>query len=148
MDGRRSGRGFFSYALTWDDQSYIEAYLRVAVQSGLPPIAVLLNDPDHKEWTELDFKLAKAYELRKTYGDIPPWIDRSERVSFDAKSFISKSAAAVERAQHRDQVNSSKQGNSPKFGKRYYAVPRTVDEGPMPTMQEWLEDQRRLNGET
>lgn len=142
MDGSGSGREFFSYALTWDDQSYIEPYLKVAVSIGHPPTAVILNDPDHKEWTALDYKLAKAYELRQSFGDIPPWIDRSERVAFDVKTFVSKSAAAVERRQESD---SNKKG-AKNFGKRYYAVPRTVDEGPLPTMQEYLEEQKRLNG--
>jgi hypothetical protein len=143
MDRPDSGRGFFSYALTWDDQSYIEPYLKVAVQIGHPPTAVILNDPSHTEWTSLDYKLAKAYELRQSYGDIPPWIDRSERVAFDVKTFVSKSAAAVERKQDSD----SKKKNLKAFGRRYYATPRTIDEGPLPTMQEYLEEQRRLNGE-
>jgi len=147
MDGSGSGRGFFSYALTWPSESYIESYLKVAIQSGLPPIAVIMNDPTHKEWTVLDLKLAKAYELRQSYGDIPPWIDRSDRVHFDTKSFISGSGAAIERAQAAEQKKAQTGRGNPTFGKRWYAVPVTKDGGPMPTMREWLEDQRRLNGE-
>lgn len=138
MDRQRTGRRFFSYALTWDDQSYIEPYLKVAVEIGHPPSAVILNDPTRTKWTTLDYKLAKAYQLRQTYGDIPPWIDRSERVAWDAKTFISKSAAAVERKQDKQK--------KPVPGMRYYAVPRTTDGGPMPTMKEFFEDLKRLNG--
>lgn len=137
MDGWHSGRRFFSYALTWDDQSYIEPYLEVAVQLGQPPTAVILNDPSHTEWTPIDYKLAKAHTLRKTYGDVPPWIDRSDRVSWDVKTFTSRSAAAIEKKQ------ASEKKQVP--GRRYYAVPRTVDGGPLPTMQEFLEEQQRLN---
>ena len=102
---------------------------------------MLLNKPEQTQWTSLDYKLIKAYHLRQTYGDIPPWIDRSERVSFDVKSFVSKSAAAVEKKQDAD----SNKKNTKFFGKRYYAVPRTVDDGPMPTMEEFFEEQKRLN---
>lgn len=140
MDGRDSGREFFSYALTWEDQSYIEPYLKVAVQSGLPPRAILLNDPTIKEWAPIDIKLAKAYELRQTYGDIPPWIDRSDRVQFEARTFVSKSAAAIERKQDQD----SKKKSRP--GVRYYAVPKVVDGGPMPTMAEYYEELARKEG--
>lgn len=147
MDGLHSGRGFFSYALTWQDQSYIEPYLKAAAQAGQPPIAMILEDPSHKEWTAMDYRLAKAYELRLTYGDIPPWIDRSDRVSFEARSFISRSAAAVERKQHADEEKTQKRNAKPVFGKRYYAVPVIPDGGPMPTMQEWVEETRRKEGE-
>ena len=143
MDGLHSGRGFFSYALTWDDQQYIEPYLKVAVQIGQPPRAVILNDPSITEWTALDYRLAKAYELRQTYGVYPPWIDRSERVAFDVKTFIYKSAAAVERKQQTEQ---NRKGYKPVPGKRYYAVPRTIDDGPMPTMEEYYEERKRLLG--
>jgi hypothetical protein len=89
----------------------------------------------------MDLRLAKAYELRQTYGEIPPWIDRSDRVAFDVSVFTSNSAAALERRQERDS-----KGNSKNFGRRYSLVPRTKDGGPMPTMQEWLEEQQRKQG--
>ena len=105
---------------------------------------MILGDSSIKEWTSLDYRLVKAYELRQTYGTFPPWIDRSERVAFDAKTFVSKSAAAIERKQDSD---SNRKGNAKSmFGKRYYAIPRTTDDGPMPTMAEFYEEQRRLNG--
>ena len=138
MDRLGAGRGFFSYALTWDDQSYVEQYLKFAVDIGHPPTAVILNDPTHTKWTALDYRLAKAYQLRQSYGEVPPWIDRSDRVAWDAKTFISKSAAAIERKQDKQK--------KPVPGMRYYAVPRTVDDGPMPTMREYFDDLKRLNG--
>ncbi len=128
--------------MTWDDQSYVEPYLKVALQIGHPPTAVILNDPSRTEWTSLDYKLAKAYELRQSFGDIPPWIDQSDRVSFDVKTFTSKSAAAIERKQ---ELDGNKKG-SKFFGRRYYAVPRVIDDGQMPTMLEYLEERKRLNG--
>lgn len=104
---------------------------------------MILNDPSLKDWTWLDLRLIKAYELRLTYGDTPPWIDRSDRVSFDVKTFVSKSAAAVERKQGQDEKAA---GKTPQYGKRYYAVPRVNDGGPMPTMEEYFEDQKRKQG--
>lgn len=100
---------------------------------------MILSDPTHTEWNALDYKLAKAYELRQTYGDIPPWIDRSERVNWDVKTFTSRSSAAIERKQDKEKKKVP--------GRRYYAVPRVNDGGPMPTMKEYYEELNRLNSE-
>ena len=115
--------------------------LKAAVEIGHPPTAVLLNDPSRKEWTAFDYKLIKAYHLRQTYGDVPPWIDRSERVSWNVKTFTSRSGAAIEKKQEAD----GNKKNTKFYGRRYYAVPEVVDGGPMPTMAEYYEEQKRLN---
>lgn len=76
---------------------------------------------------------------------MPPWIDRSDRVSFDVKTFVSKSAAAVERKQAADE---KAQGKAPAYGKRYYPEARVIDGGKMPTMKEFYEDLQRKQGDS
>jgi len=74
-------------------------------------------------------------------GQFPIWLDQSPRVIFEAKSYISRSEAAIERAQ-------KNQSNSDIPGQRWYAVPRVGDGGQMPTMREYLDEQARKRGDT
>lgn len=90
-----------------------------------------------------DYRLIKAYHiLDEWYRDgVPLWWDESERVTFDVKARVSKSRAAVERAQEKD---SKKKKSSP--GKYFVAEPRTMDGGPMPTRSEWVEEENKKQG--
>lgn len=110
----------------------------------LPPVGVILNDPTHKEWTSLDLRLAKAYHIREDFlvGNIPVYLDQSDRVVFDVKTVVSKSRAAMSRWEERQ--SKSKNKNPGLMG---YPVPRTTDGGPMPTLEEWLEEQAKKKGE-
>lgn len=112
--------------------------MKAAVKSGQPPLAVIFNDPEHKKWDAWDFKLFKAhYILKDWYRDgIPIWWDESDRVTFDAKARISKSRAAVERAQEADGKKKSKS-----YGRYFVTEPRVMDGGEMPTRDEWLQEQ-------
>lgn len=105
-------------------------------------MAVILDDESHDKWTIWDYRLFKAhYILQDWYRDgIPVWWDESERVTFDAKARISKSRAAIERAQE----NESKKKNK-SFGQYFIAEPRVMDGGELPTREEWLEEQSRKN---
>lgn len=106
---------------------------------GLPPLAVIGEDPAHKDWTQWDYRLLKAYELyndMKNNQGFPMYWDRSDRVRFDIESYTSKSKAALDRAE--EQASKSKAKN---HGKILYAVPKTIDGGPLPTLEEFLEDQ-------
>ena len=116
--------------------------MKAAVEAGLPPTAVVLNDASHKEWTEWDFKLLKAHHLvQDWYRDgIPIWWDESDRVTFDAKARVSKSRAAIERAQEA----ASKAGKSSP-GRYFIAEPRVMDGGELPTRDEWLDEQAAKN---
>jgi hypothetical protein len=80
--------------------------------------------------------------LQDWYRDgIPVWWDESQRVDFDAEPRISKSRAAIERAQER--ASSAK--NSKSIPGRYYvAKPVLIDGDEMPTREEWLEEQQEL----
>lgn len=90
-----------------------------------------------------DYRLIKAhYILEDWYRDgVPLWWDESDRVTFDAKARISKSRAAIERAQ---EAESKKKKSTP--GRYFIAEPRVMDGGELPTRQEWLEEQEKKKG--
>lgn len=117
--------------------------IKASIEIGHPPIAVIFNDPSHKDWGVWDYKLIKAYFiLQDWYRDgIPIWWDESERVTFDAKPRTSKSRAAIERAQ-----DAASKKKKPASGLYFVAEPRVMDGGDMPTKAEWLEEQARLSG--
>jgi hypothetical protein len=80
--------------------------------------------------------------LRDWYRDgIPIWWDESERVAFDVKSRVSKSRAAIERAQE----NASK-NKKPVHGRYFVAEPKVIDGGELPTREEWAEEQAKKSG--
>lgn len=96
------------------------------------------NDPEAK-WTQWDYKLVKALEIYDNMmagGSFPFYIDRSDRVRFEVKSLVSKSKAVLDRAEER--ASNSKSKN---YGKILYAVPETIDGGPLPTLEEFLAEQ-------
>lgn len=78
--------------------------------------------------------------MQDWYRDgIPVWWDESERVTFNAKPRISKSRAAIERAQE----SASKNSKKPVPGRYFIAEPVVTDGGDFPTRDEWLEEQAR-----
>lgn len=105
---------------------------------------MIFSDPSHKEWTVWDYRLIKAhYILQDWYRDgIPVWWDESDRVTFDAKPRVSKSRAAVERAQEKDSKKKSKS-----HGVYYVTEPRLMEGEEMPTREEWLEEQEKKKAE-
>lgn len=111
---------------------------------------MIFNDPDHKEWTRWDYKIANAHHLLEHYEveGWPVWLDTSPRVAFDVKERVSRSAAALEKKQFEEQKalqkrqEKNKDAHAP-FGRKFYAVPKTIDGGPMPTKREWLEAQSK-----
>ena len=109
--------------------------LKAAVYSGQPPLAVIFNDTSHDTWTELDYKLFKAhYILEDWYRDgIPLWWDESEKVTFNVKARVSKSRAAIERAQEKEKKKTP--------GKYYIAEPVPMGGGKLPSREDWLEEQ-------
>ena len=91
-----------------------------------------------------DYRLVKAhFILEEWYRDgIPIWWDESDRVTFDAVARVSKSRAAVERAQE----SAGGKGKKPVPGRYFVAEPRLIDGEDMPTRSEWLEEQERKAG--
>lgn len=120
--------------------------IRAAVRSGLPPLAVILEEPG-RDWTRWDFRLVKAYQIRKDMmngSGVPIYWDRSDRVQFDVGVSFSKSRAALDRAEEREREAK----NAPKsYGKAFYPIPITTDGGPLPTLEEWLEEQEKKRAE-
>jgi hypothetical protein len=118
--------------------------LKAAVASGQPPTAVIFSDPSHTKWTMWDYRLLKAHFLIEDwYRDgIPIWWDESDRVAFTAKGRISKSRAAIERAQE-----ASTKGNKKAVPGRYFiAEPQVTDGGTLPTRDEWIQEQSQKTG--
>lgn len=91
-----------------------------------------------------DYRMVKAhFMLEDWYRDgIPIWWDESDRVTFDAKPRISKSRAAVERAQE----SASGKNKKPVHGRYFVAEPRLIEGDEMPTRAEWIEEQERKSG--
>jgi hypothetical protein len=90
-----------------------------------------------------DYRLLKAhYILQEWYRDgIPIWWDESERVNFEVVSRVSKSRAAIERAQ--DKAGKAK---TPVHGRYFVAEPHVLGGGEFPTREEWLEEQAKKRG--
>lgn len=115
--------------------------MRAAVKASRPPLSFILEDPGHKEYTVWDMRLVKGLELyedMRSGTGVPIYWDRSDRVVFEAESYTSKSQAALDRAEEKAQNSKSKN-----YGKRFYAVPKTTDGGPLPTLEEFLEEQEK-----
>ena len=82
------------------------------------------------------------YILDDWYRDgIPIWWDESERVNFEAVSRVSKSRAAIERAQ--EKAGKSK---TTMHGRYFVAEPKVLGGGELPTRDEWLEEQAKKRG--
>lgn len=62
-------------------------------------------------------------------------------MTFDAKARVSKSRAAIERAQEAEGKKKNKT-----HGRYFIAEPRVMDGGEMPTRDEWLEEQEQKRG--
>jgi hypothetical protein len=88
-----------------------------------------------------DYRLFKAYYiLQDWYRDgVPIWWDESDRVTFDAVGRVSKSRAAIERAQDASTAN----GKKAVPGRYFIAEPRVMDGGELPTREEWLDEQSK-----
>jgi hypothetical protein len=143
VDGRGSARGFLSQVLIWDDHAWLVPRIRAALDAGVPPTAIILRDPGRKEYGAWDLKLAAAYHIYSDMlrGSVPVYWDESDRVTFDVKVGKSKSRAAIERREEADS-----KGKKDTKGLYYYAVPRTIDGGPLPTLDEWHEERLRKAG--
>jgi hypothetical protein len=104
---------------------------------------MIFNDPSHKEWTVWDYKLYKAYFMKEDwYRDgIPVWWDESDRVAFDAEPRISKSRAAIEKAQEK-----ASKAKTQTHGRYYIAKPRVIGGGELPTRDEWIQEQEIKSG--
>lgn len=89
-------------------------------------------------------QLLKAYHFAESFvrEGVPVWWDESDDVMFDVEKKISRSRAAVTRAEK------SESGNDKEVppGRYYIPVPRTMGGKPMPTFDDWVKDQGRKSG--
>ena len=109
--------------------------IRAAVDSGRPPLELLLDEPDRPR-SKWDGKLIKALYLAEAYEveGHPIWVEESPDITFVAKSKIIRSQAVVERAQEAE----GKKKNPPK-GRRFYAEAVLAEGATWPTRKAWLE---------
>lgn len=133
--------------MIWDDHAWVVPRIKAALAAQVPPSAILLRDPAHREYDEWDLKLVAAYHIYKDLlrGSVPVYWDESSRVTFDVKVGLSKSQAAVDRKQAQDQKAADK-SPATLYGRYYYAVPRVTDGGALPTLEEWLEEKAAMKG--
>lgn len=104
---------------------------------------MIFSDPAHTAYDFWDLRLLQAYYFAQdfTRDGMPVWWDESVDVNFEVKRKVSRSRAAVERAQAADSKRKAK-GE----GVYYVPVPKGLGGKPMPTFEEWAEEQSRLAG--
>jgi hypothetical protein len=127
----------------WDDHAWLVPRIRAALDAKVPPSAIILRDPEHTEYDAWDLKMVAAYHVYNDMmrGSIPIYWDESDRVAFDVKTGVSKSKAALDR---KEEQESKKKGT--RHGVYHYAVPRTIDGGPLPTLEEWAAEKAAKQG--
>lgn len=111
--------------------------IRAAIDSGRPPLELLLDQPDRKR-SKWDGKLIKALYLHDSYevDGYPIWVEESPDITFQAKRTVLRSAAVVEKAQ---ESHSNKK--NPEKGVRFYAKAVLRDGARWPTRAEWAAKQ-------
>ena len=111
--------------------------IRAAVDSGRPPLELLLDEPGRRR-TTWDGKLIKALYLNEAFEveGYPIWIEESPNVTFEAKSKVIRSLAVVEKAQ-----DAEANKKNPTKGKRFYAEAVLVPGKTWPTRKEWQDRQ-------
>lgn len=131
--------------MTWERCKPFLSYVRAAVEAHLPPKQVIFNDPSHTTYDYWDLMLLKAYHFTQDFyrESVPVWWDESDEVFFDAEARISRSRAAIQRAEERE---SSKKDAKPVHGRYYVPVPRTQGGKPFPTFADWSKEQERRRG--
>ena len=118
--------------------------IRAAVDSGRPPLELLLDEPDRRR-CRWDGKLIKALYLNEAFEveGHPIWVEESPDITFQAKRRVIRSAAVVEAAQ---ETHGKKK--HPEKGVRYYAKAVLKPGAKWPSRAEWQERQsKRANPE-
>lgn len=107
--------------------------IQAAVDSGRPPLELLLDQPGRKrgKW---DGKLIKALYLNEQFeiNGHPIWVEDSPDIVFEAKRRKLRSAAVVEAA---EETHSKK--TNPEKGVRFYAEAKLKPGAVWPTRQAW-----------
>lgn len=143
MDGPDSERRFLSQVLAWDDHAWLVSRIRAAASAGKPPLSFIFEDPRHVEYNVWDVRLSVALGVYDDMmrGSIPVYWDESDRIRFEVEKGVSKSRAALDRREAQEAKS-----KDPNYGVYYYAVPKVIDGGPLPTLQEWLDEKAAKRG--
>ena len=120
------------------------SFVRAAVNAHLPPKQVIFNDPSHTEYDYWDLKLLKAYYFAQDFirEGIPVWWDESDDVMFEVDKRVSRSRAAITRAEKQE----TGKGKEAPHGRYYVPKPKTRGGVPMPTFEDWIKEQERKKG--
>lgn len=113
--------------------------IRAAIDSGRPPLELILDQPNRKR-CKWDGMLIKALYLLESYEveGYPIWVEESPDITFSAKRREIRSAAVIESLQDKDSKSKSK-----KKGLRYYAEANLKPGAKWPTRKDW--EERRAN---
>lgn len=115
--------------------------MKGAIQSGLPPLALLFADPTRKDvWTSWDLKLIQAFYINEAFeiDGHPIHIEESPDIIWTAKKRKLRSAEVVEIEQER--MSKSKSKN---HGVKVVAIPTLRPGAKWPTREEWAKRQTR-----
>lgn len=117
----------------------MKSVIQAAVDSGRPPLELLLDQPGRKR-SRLDGILIKALYLQRAYEieGYPIWVEESRDISFKAVPRVIRSLQAVEVAQE-------KAGDKAPKGQRWHAEPVLRPGAKWPTRAEW--ESRKAGGE-
>ena len=115
--------------------------IQAAVDSGRPPLELLMNQPDRKR-SRLDGILIKALYLNKSYDieGYPIWVEESPDIEFKAVPRVIRSLKVVEEAHDKE----SKKDN-PTKGKRFHAEAVLRPGAKWPSRVDW--EKRHRSGE-
>lgn len=115
--------------------------IQAAVDSGRPPLELLLNQPDRKR-SKWDGMLIKGLYLNKAYEveGYPIWVEESPDITFEAVPRVIRSLRVVEEKQEQDQKS-----GKPMKGRKYHAEARLRKGAEWPTRQDWTK--RHNSGE-
>ncbi|AXC37907.1 tail assembly chaperone [Microbacterium phage Jacko] len=134
--------GFFSEVLTLPRNAWMKPIIQAAVDSGRPPLELLLDQPDRKR-SRWDGMLIKGLYLSNAYDieGYPVWVEESDAVTFEAVPRVIRSLKVVEEAQNRE----SKKGENARRGLRFHAEARLLPGRQWPTRKDW--EERHAAGE-
>lgn len=115
----------------------MKTIIRAAVDSGRPPLELLLDRPNRPR-SKWDGKLIKALYMNEAF-DIdghPIWVEESKDIDFQLGRRVFRSKAIVQKAEedHRKKKN-------PERGVQFYAKPVLKPGKKWPTRAGWLKKQ-------
>lgn len=116
--------------------------IQAAVDSGRPPLELLLDQPERKR-SRWDGMLIKGLYLSNAYDieGYPVWVEESDAVTFEAVPRVIRSLKVVEEAQAKE----SAKGDRARKGIRFHAEARLLPGRQWPTRREW--EERHAAGE-